>query len=65
MSDADHFLQDARKSFQLASEATGLKEIERYAAMGRDYLQLAHKAAKVMQVNDHDPQSIWSDPKLP
>jgi hypothetical protein len=49
MSEAEHFLQDARKSFRLAAEAVGLKEIERYSAMGRDYLQLAHKAAKLME----------------
>jgi hypothetical protein len=44
---AESFLEDARKSFCLAAKATGLKETERYAAMGRDYLQLAHHAAKI------------------
>ena len=51
MSEAEHFLLDARKSFRLAAEAVGLKEIERYSAMGRDYLQLAHKAAKSKETN--------------
>jgi hypothetical protein len=40
-------LEDARKSFSLAAKATGQKEIERFAAMGRDYLGLAHQAAKL------------------
>ena len=51
MSEAEHFLLDARKSFRLAAEAVGLKEIERDSAMGRDYLQLAHKAAKSKETN--------------
>jgi hypothetical protein len=49
MTEAEHFLQDARKSFRLAAEAVGLKEIERYSAMGRDYLQLAHNATKLKE----------------
>jgi hypothetical protein len=63
MSEAKHFLQDARKSFRLASEAQAPKDIERYAAMGRDYLQLAHKAAEVEPKHNHDPQpSLWRLP---
>ena len=49
---AQSFLDDARKSFCLAAKATKLEETERYAAMGRDYLQLAHHAAKI---NDDTP----------
>lgn len=63
MSEAKHFLQDARKSFRLASEANGPNEIERYAAMGRDYLLLAHKAAQVELKQDHEPQpDLWRLP---
>ena len=58
MSEAKKFLQDARDSFRLASEANGPKEIERYAAMGRDYLQLAHEAAKI----EPSPPSLWRLP---
>jgi hypothetical protein len=60
MSEANNFLQDARKSFQLASEANGPKEIERYAAMGREYLQLAHEAAKA----EPSLPSLWKLPWL-
>ena len=35
MRTAEHFLQDTRKSFRLASETNGPKEIERYAEMIR------------------------------
>ena len=35
MRTAEHFLQDTRKSFRLASETNGPKEIERYAEMLR------------------------------
>lgn len=47
MSDADQFLEDARKSFRLASDSTEARSVEHYAEMGRDYLQLAHEAAKL------------------
>jgi len=40
-------LDNARKSFCLAAKATEIKETERHAAMGRDYLQLAHKACQL------------------
>lgn len=56
MGEANHFLQDARKSFRLASEAKGPAEIERFAAIGRDYLQLAHKAAELELKPKHGPQ---------
>lgn len=60
MSEPNDFLRDARKSFRLASEANGPNEIERYAAMGHDYLQLAHAAAKVEQPQSHtQPPSLW------
>jgi hypothetical protein len=45
--DAERLLESARKSFMLASKAPTGNDIERYAAMGRDYLELAHQAAKV------------------
>lgn len=47
MSDADRFLDDARRSFRLASDSTEARSVEYYAEMGRDYLQLAHEAAKL------------------
>ena len=45
--DAEQLLANARKSFMLASQAPTSIDIARYAAMGRDYLELAHQAAKV------------------
>ena len=63
MSEAKAFLQDARNAFRLASEARGPKEIERYAAMGRDYLQLAHQVAEAEPKQNNDPQpSLWRLP---
>jgi hypothetical protein len=63
MGEAKTFLQDARNSFRLASEAKGPKEIERYAAMGRNYLHLAHQAAEVEPKQNNDPQpSLWRLP---
>ena len=47
INNAEGFLEDARKTFSLAAKATGQKEIERFAAMGGDYLGLAHEAAKL------------------
>ena len=41
MSTAEHFLQDTRKSFQVASEANGPKKIERYAEMVRRLTELS------------------------
>jgi hypothetical protein len=49
MSDAKKFLNDARKSFLLAGASQRINDMERYAAMGRDYLQLADKAAKKIE----------------
>ncbi len=45
--DAEQLLENARKSFMLASKAILGNDIARYAAMGRDYLVLAHQAAKI------------------
>ena len=39
MSITEHFLQDTWKSFQLASEANGPKEIERYAEIVRRFTE--------------------------
>jgi hypothetical protein len=57
MSDAKNFLDDARKSFRLASDSTEAKSVEHYAEIGHDYLQLAHDAAK--QVVPKSPPSWW------
>jgi hypothetical protein len=61
INNAECFLEDARKSFCLAANATGQEEVERYAALGREYLMLAHRAATV----DTVPQSpsFWDLPK--
>ena len=42
-----NFCWRTRKSFMLASKAPTGGDIAGYAAMGRDYLELAHQAAKV------------------
>ena len=57
---AECFLEDARKSFCLAGKAATQNEVERYAALGREYLMLAHRAATV----DTVPQvaSFWDVP---
>jgi hypothetical protein len=47
MSETKYFIEDARKSFRLASTAQGEHEMERYALMGRDYIKLAHDAGKL------------------
>lgn len=44
---AEEFLQNARKSCVLAGRAVVKADIERYAAIGRDYLELAHAAARI------------------
>jgi hypothetical protein len=49
MSEAENLLQDARKSFRLAADSFRTKDIERYAGMGRSYMQLAHDAAKIIE----------------
>ena len=41
------FIEDARKSFRLASTAQAEHEMERYALMGCDYIKLAHDAGKL------------------
>jgi hypothetical protein len=61
MSEAEHFLQDARKSFRLAADSIRTKDIDFYAGMGRDYLQLAHDAAKIA-VSPPPPPSWWNLP---
>ncbi len=57
MSNAEHFLKDARASFQLASNATIAKDIERYAGIGRDYLELAHQASEI--IDGKPSPSFW------
>jgi hypothetical protein len=60
MSEAQHFLQDARKSFRLAADSEDERGIQHHANMGRDYLGLAHQAAK-LQGTDTPPTSpsLW------
>ena len=58
--DAELLLQNARKSFMLASRAPRGGDVARYAAMGRDYLELAHQAAKVDAQTPMRP--IWDLP---
>ena len=60
MSETMSFIEDARKSFRLASTAQGPDEMERYVKMGREYIQLARTAAKVV-VGDTSP-SLWRKP---
>lgn len=48
MSDAENFLEDARKAFGLASNSTQVRAIEHYAEMGRDYLRRAHEASQLV-----------------
>ena len=50
INNAECFIEDARKSFCLAAKAATQNEIERYAALGREYLMLAHRAASVETV---------------
>jgi predicted RNA-binding Zn-ribbon protein involved in translation (DUF1610 family) len=49
MSKAEHFLQDTWKSFRLAFEANGPKEIERYAEMTR---RLAESSMTALSANE-------------
>lgn len=58
--DAELLLENARKSFMLASKAPNGNDIARYAAIGRDYLVLAHQAAEI--VGATPKPSLW---KLP
>jgi len=59
MSDAEHFLEDARKSFRLASDSIEARSVEHYAEMGRDYLQLAHDAVALAVVVPKPAPSWW------
>lgn len=58
--DAEQSLANARKSFMLAGKATNGRDIARYAAMGRDYLELAHQAAQI--VGTTPKPSFWDLP---
>jgi hypothetical protein len=60
INNAESFLEDARKSFSLAAKASGQKEVERYAALGREYLMLAHHAASIDTVPP--AKSFWNLP---
>ena len=64
MSEAEQFLQDARKSFRLAADSFQTRAIEHYSGMGRDYLQLAHDAAKIVENAPRElrPPSWWRLP---
>jgi hypothetical protein len=59
MAEAEHMLQNARASFLLANAAKSEADIARYAAIGRDYLGLAHKAARI---DGRPSPSIWELP---
>jgi hypothetical protein len=61
MSKVEPYLQDARKAYRLASDATNAADIERHALHGRDCLVLAHNAAKVV---DNRRPSFWAEPLL-
>ena len=56
----EQMLENARKSFMLASQAPTGSDIARYAAMGRDYLMLAHQAAKIVAIAPKP--SFWELP---
>lgn len=58
--DPEVLLENARKSFMLASKAPTSVDIARYAAMGRDYLVLAHQAAKIDATTPE--RSFWDLP---
>jgi hypothetical protein len=60
MKNKDHFLDDARKCFQIAGKVQDLKDIEKYASMGREYLRLAHDSAKVEIRNELDAPTFWT-----
>jgi hypothetical protein len=44
---AEDLLENARKSFMLADKAEATADILRFAAIGREYLERAHAAARV------------------
>ena len=46
---AEQFLENARRSFTLASGAAAKADVDHYAAIGRGYLELAHAAARVRE----------------
>lgn len=60
MAQAKGFIEDARKSFRLASTAQGKHEMERYASMGHDYIKLAHDAGKL--IDPKDVPGLWRTP---
>jgi len=57
MSETENLMEDARKSFRLASTAPGIDQMERYAKMGREYMQLVRRAEKAGAENDSP--SLW------
>lgn len=58
--DAELLLENARKSFMLAGKAAIGSDIARHAAIGRDYLILAHQAAEI--VGTTPKPSFWDLP---
>jgi hypothetical protein len=50
MSETQHFMENKRKSFRLASPAQGLDQMASYAKMGREYIQRARAAAEIVDV---------------
>jgi hypothetical protein len=57
---AEELLQNARKSFILAGRTAVKADIERYAAIGRDYLELAHAAACIDE--QRPAKRVWDLP---
>lgn len=55
---AKQLFRDAQKSFLLAGAAQTMEQTERFAKIGRDYLQLAHEAALIDQTSMNLP-SMW------
>lgn len=60
MGEADQFLQNARLSFRLASDAAEPKSVEHYSRVGREYLQRALAVAPLnMSVVKPVPSWWW------
>jgi hypothetical protein len=48
--DSQQLLKDAQKAFLIASTKASIKDVERFAMIGRDYLRRAQTAAKAQPV---------------
>ena len=64
MSETEHFMEDARKSFRLASTAQGIDQMESYAKMGREYMQLVRTVSKISKVERTSIlPTLWPKPR--